>query len=110
MTSVNTFIQHPFSSIKGHMITVNKIIADFEKEAHVGCGLHFEIFEARVLNKVSHASQQMDEKTKEIFLSYAKSKGYDLTEQEEQTKNIWIFSVNNKMATSMKLMKYLSNK
>lgn len=82
MTSVNTFIQHPFSSIKGHMITVNKIIADFEKEAHVGCGLHFEIFEARVLNKVSHASQQMDEKTKEIFLSYAKSKGYDLTEQE----------------------------
>ena len=82
MSQERTFIQHPFSSIKGHMITVGKIIADFEKEAHMGCGLYFEIFEARVLNKVDHASQQMDHQTKEIFLSYAKSKGYDLTEQE----------------------------
>ena len=82
MNQERTFIQHPFSSINGHMITVGKIIADFEKEAYIGCGQYFEIFEARVLNKVSYASQQMDDQTKETFLSYAKSKGYNLTEQE----------------------------
>ena len=83
MSQAQIFIQHPFSSINGHMITVNKIITDFEKEAQIGCGLHFEIFEARVLNKIDYASQQMDEQTKDTFLSYAKSKGYDLAEQEK---------------------------
>lgn len=82
MSQAQIFIQHPLSSIKGHMVTVNKLVTDFEKEANIGCGLYFEIFESRVLNKIDYASQQMDDQTKEIFLSYAKSKGYDLIEQE----------------------------
>jgi spore coat polysaccharide biosynthesis protein SpsF (cytidylyltransferase family) len=95
----NTFIQHPFSPINGHKITTSKLLNDFEKQANKGCGLHFEIFEANLLNLISQASDQLNKQDRETFTVYCKRKGYDITRTEEadSEKNEILHEINEEI-------------
>jgi hypothetical protein len=75
----NIHSSHPFDVIRADVVLIR-----LEKQAHRGCGLHYEIYMARVLESALDYLAQLPLKDRPVFMGAAANRGYMLTLTEEQ--------------------------
>lgn len=75
----NIHSSHPFDVIRADVVLIC-----LEKQAHRGCGLHYEIYMARVLESALDYLTQLPLKDRPVFMGAAANRGYMLTLTEEQ--------------------------
>ncbi|MCU6401195.1 hypothetical protein KW811_22175 [Enterobacter quasiroggenkampii] len=75
------FITPPWPHERGDSIKAAALIERFEKEAMWGCGLHFEIYEYRLVKRLLAAVSQMNAADVETLRSVALQRGHHLDDQ-----------------------------
>ena len=81
MSFKSGFITPPWPHERGDSIKAAALIERFEKEAIWGCGLHFEIYEYRVVESLLAAASQMDADDVETLRTVALQRDHHLDEQ-----------------------------
>ncbi|XES86637.1 hypothetical protein ACBV55_22815 (plasmid) [Franconibacter pulveris] len=71
--------RHPFDVIRADVV-----LARMEKQASKGCGLHYEIYESRLLGMALDYLTALPLKDRPVFIGAAAKYGYTLTLAEEQ--------------------------
>ena len=71
--------RHPFDVIRADVV-----LARMEKQASRGCGLHYEIYESRLLGMAMHYLAELPLKDRPVFIGAAAKRGYMLTLVEEE--------------------------
>lgn len=75
------FITPPWPHERGDSVSVRSLIQRAEKEAHHGCGLHFEIYQYRVLDQLRNQLTVIDAADVTTFINVAASCGYHLDDK-----------------------------
>ncbi|EKD2175811.1 hypothetical protein OQ841_004348 [Salmonella enterica] len=75
----NIHSRHPFDVIRADVV-----LARMEKQANRGCGLHYEIYESRLLGMAMHFLAELPLKDRPVFIGAAAKRGYMLTLVEEE--------------------------
>ncbi|EEE2004516.1 hypothetical protein CI266_004950 [Salmonella enterica subsp. enterica serovar Kotte] len=78
------FITPPWPHERGDSVSVRSLIQRAEKEAHHGCGLHFEIYQYRVLDQLKSQLAVIDAADVATFIEVAASCGYHLDDSTIQ--------------------------
>ncbi|EJG2388917.1 hypothetical protein AM391_RS23580 [Kluyvera ascorbata] len=68
---------HPFDVIRADVV-----LTRLEYKAHRGCGLHYEIYESRLLGMAMHWLENLPLKDRPVFIGAAAKRGYMLTLKE----------------------------
>lgn len=84
MTFKPGFITPPWPHERGDSIRARSLIERIEIEAHHGCGLHYEIYEYRVLTRLFSTLQGLSAKDAETFSAAASSRGFRLDDSALQ--------------------------
>ena len=75
----NTHTRNPFDVIRADVV-----LARIEKEAGRCCGMHFELYQARVLGDALDYLEALPLKDRPILMGAAAKRGYILTLSEEE--------------------------
>ena len=75
----NIHSRNPFDVIRADVV-----LARMEKQANRGCGLHYEIYESRLLGMAMHYLAELPLKDRPAFMGAAAKRGYMLTTAEEE--------------------------
>ncbi|MGA5657850.1 hypothetical protein [Rahnella contaminans] len=70
---------HPFDVIRADVV-----IARLENKAHVGCGLHYEIYESRQIGSALDHLCRLPAKDRPVFIGAADRRGITLTWAAEE--------------------------
>lgn len=65
---------HPFDVVRADVV-----ISRMETQAHAGCGLHYEIYESRLISSALDHLSRLPLKDRPIFIGAADRKGIRLT-------------------------------
>lgn len=74
---------HPFDVIRADVV-----ISRLEKQAHAGCGLHYEIYESRLIGSALDHLSRLPMKDRPVLIGMADRRGITLTwtvEERSQT-------------------------
>ncbi|EKS9266615.1 hypothetical protein QC837_004556 [Salmonella enterica] len=74
------FIAPPWPHTPGDSVNAESLIQRIEKEAHHGCGLHYEIYQYRALCKLRDLLTNLSAGDAEIFQQVAARRGFHLNE------------------------------
>ncbi|MIE72710.1 hypothetical protein EL06_25820 [Salmonella enterica subsp. diarizonae] len=74
------FIAPPWPHTRGDSVSAESLILRTEKEAHYGCGLHYEIFQYRALCKLKNLLADLSPRDAEIFRQAATRLDFHLDE------------------------------
>ena len=69
---------HPFDVIRADVV-----ISRLEKQAHAGCGLHYEIYESRLISSALNHLSRLPMKDRPVFIGVADRRGITLSWAEE---------------------------
>lgn len=61
-------------------IHVKRVFDDISNKANRGCGLHYEIYQARLMRGVIEHTAKLKSSDANKLISYAASQGYEITE------------------------------
>jgi hypothetical protein len=76
---------HPFDVIRADVV-----ISRLEKQAHAGCGLHYEIYESRLIGSALDHLSRLPMKDRPVFIGSADRRGITLTwAAEEKAQNAY---------------------
>ncbi|WP_223510241.1 hypothetical protein [Rahnella sp. GSA61A] len=76
---------HPFDVIRADVV-----ISRLEKQAHAGCGLHYEIYESRLIGSALDHLSRLPMKDRPVFIGTADRRGIVLTwAAEEKAQNAY---------------------
>ncbi|MDA7343333.1 hypothetical protein [Escherichia coli] len=75
----NIHSRNPFDVIRADVV-----LARMEIQANRGCGLHYEIYESRLLGMAMHYLAELPLKDRPAFMGAAAKRGYMLTTAEEE--------------------------
>ncbi|TPG56847.1 hypothetical protein [Ewingella americana] len=76
---------HPFDVIRADVV-----ISRLEKHAHAGCGLHYEIYESRLIGSALDHLSRLPMKDRPVFIGTADRRGITLTwAAEEKAQNAY---------------------
>lgn len=78
------FVQNIHSRNPFDVIRADVVLARMEKQANRGCGLHYEIYESRLLGMAMNYLAELPLKDRPVFIGAAAKRGYMLTEAEEK--------------------------
>lgn len=74
MNNQDLFIKN-INSKEQDRISVQKVINDISKSAHRGCGLYYEVYQARLLNELRNHTEYLDAVDAAKLTDYAASQG-----------------------------------
>lgn len=77
------FVRNIHSSNAFDVVRADVVLFRLEKHAHRGCGLHYEIYNARLLASALDYLAQLPLKDRPVFMGAAAKRGYMLTYTEE---------------------------
>ena len=69
--------RNPFDVIRADVV-----LERLEKHAHQGCGLYYEIYEARLLGMAIAHLEMLPSKDRQTFIASAEKRGLTLNEEE----------------------------
>lgn len=69
--------RNPFDVIRADVV-----LGRLEKQAHQGCGLYYEIYEARLLGMAIAHLEMLPPKDRKTFIAVAEKRGLALNEEE----------------------------
>ena len=76
---------HPFDVIRADVV-----ISRLEKQAHAGCGLHYEIYESRLIGSALDHLSRLPMKDRPVFIGTADRRGIALSwAAEEEAQNAY---------------------
>ncbi|MCM2448537.1 hypothetical protein ACT3RR_20730 [Ewingella sp. AOP8-B2-18] len=76
---------HPFDVIRADVV-----ISRLEKQAHAGCGLHYEIYESRLISSALNHLSRLPMKDRPVFIGVADRRGITLSwAAEEKAQNAY---------------------
>ena len=78
------FVRNICSSNAFDVIRADVVLAGMEKQANRGCGLHYEIYESRLLSMAMKYLAELPLKDRPVFIGAAAQRGYILTMAEEE--------------------------
>ncbi|QMM55179.1 hypothetical protein HVX06_21825 (plasmid) [Enterobacter sp. RHB15-C17] len=78
------FVRNIKSSNPFDVIRADALLARMEKQANKGCGLHYEIFESRLLGMAMNYLSALPLKDRPVFIGAAAKRGYMLTLAEAE--------------------------
>ncbi|MDU1199065.1 hypothetical protein [Kluyvera ascorbata] len=64
------------------VIRADVVLERMERQANSGCGLHYEIYDARLLGMAMNFLNKLPLKDRPVFMSAAEKRGYILTAKE----------------------------
>lgn len=77
MNNQDLFIKNIHSKEQDR-ISVRKVLDQISKNAHRGCGLYYEIYEARLLNELRNHIEYLDALDATKLTDYAASQGFNI--------------------------------
>jgi len=78
------FVRNIDSHIEFDVIRADVVLERMEKQANLGCGLHYEIYESRLLGMALNYLAELPLKDRPVFMGAAAKRGYTLTLAEEE--------------------------
>lgn len=75
------FIASPWAHERGDSVSAENLIQRIEKEAHHGCGLHYEIYQYRVLSELRNLLANLSAGDAETFQQAAAKRGFHLDDK-----------------------------
>ena len=69
--------RNPFDVIRADVV-----LERMSKQAHQGCGLYYEIYEARLLSSAMAHLEKLPPKDRQTFIAAAEKKGFTLSMEE----------------------------
>lgn len=78
------FVRNIYSSNPFDVIRADVVLLRMEKEAQRGCGLHFEIYESRLLGMALDYLAELPLKDRPVFIGAAALRGHMLTMGAEE--------------------------
>ncbi|MCV6862044.1 hypothetical protein MZC50_09055 [Yersinia pestis subsp. pestis] len=75
------FIAPPWPHITGDSVSAESLIQRIEKEAHHGCGLHYEIYQYHVLCELRSLLTSLSAGDAETFTQAAAKRGFHLDDK-----------------------------
>lgn len=78
------FVRNIYSQNQFDVIRADVVLERLEKQAHKGCGLHYEIYQSRLLQDAMDYLDQLPLKHRATFIDSAACRGLELTLEEEQ--------------------------
>ncbi|ELR8757041.1 hypothetical protein U7210_003404 [Escherichia coli] len=78
------FIRNLHSSNAFDVIRADVVLIRMEAQANRGCGLHYEIYESRLLGAAMCYLEKLPVKDRPVFMGAAARRGYSLTLAHEQ--------------------------
>lgn len=90
----NLYSSHPFDVIRA-----DAVLARMETQAHWGCGLHYEIYESRLLRMAMDYLCALPLKDRLVLMGAASKRGYTLTLAEEEQAVDACDALMNELAT-----------
>ncbi|TQN75860.1 UNVERIFIED_ORG: hypothetical protein FHU00_4907 [Citrobacter freundii] len=78
------FVRNIYSRNAFDVIRADVVLASMEKQANRGCGLHYEIYESRLLGMAMNYLAELPLKDRPVFIGTAAKRGYMLTLAEEE--------------------------
>lgn len=78
------FVRNIYSRNAFDVIRADVVLAGMEKQANRGCGLHYEIYESRLLGMTMNYLAELPLKDRPVFIGAAAKRGYMLTLAEEE--------------------------
>lgn len=78
------FVRNIHSRNPYDVIRADVVLARMEKQANRGCGLHYEIYESRLLDMAMHYLTELPLKDRPVLMGAAAKRGYMLTQAEEE--------------------------
>lgn len=73
------FVQNIHSRNPFDVIRADLMLARMEKQANRSCGLHYEIYESRLLGMAMNYLAELPLKNRPVFIGTAAKRGYMLT-------------------------------
>ncbi|MBL0881513.1 hypothetical protein [Serratia ureilytica] len=92
------FVRNLNASNAFDVIRADVVLARMEVQAHSGCGLHYEIFESRLLEMAMNYLCELPLKDRPVFMGAASRRGYMLTEAEADRANDSYFSLREELS------------
>jgi len=92
------FVRNMHSRNAFDVIRADVLLARMEKQANRGCGLHYEIYESRLLAMAMNYLAALPLKDRPIFIGAATQRGYMLTLAEEERAQDECASLMNELA------------
>lgn len=80
----DNFIRNLHSSNALDVIRADVVLARMEEQANRGCGLHYEIYESRLLGAAMRYLEKLPVKDRPVFMGAAARRGHVLTLADEQ--------------------------
>jgi hypothetical protein len=77
ITDISSF--HPFDVVRADVV-----ISRLEVQAHAGCGLHYEIYESRLISSALDHLCRLPMKDRPVFIGAADRRGITLTWAQEE--------------------------
>lgn len=78
------FVRNIHSRNAFDVIRADVVLARMEKQANRGCGLHYEIYESRLLGMALSYLEALPLKDRPVLMGAAAKPGYMLTQAEEE--------------------------
>ncbi|MER3868585.1 hypothetical protein J8865_25705 [Klebsiella pneumoniae] len=91
MATNTGFIASPWPHIRGDSVSAASLISRIEKEAHRGCGLHYEIYQYRALCELNDVLTSLSVRDAETFRTVAADHGFSLSDNDFQESRMMYF-------------------
>lgn len=82
------FIAPPWPHVRGDSVSAASLISRIGKEAHRGCGLHYEIYEYRTLCELRRVLNTLSACDAETFRTVAADHGFSLADDAFQASRM----------------------
>ncbi|MGP2154480.1 hypothetical protein V5O55_22705 [Escherichia coli] len=86
MATKTGFIAPPWPHVRGDSVSAASLISRIEKEAHRGCGLHYEIYQYRALCELHDVLTSLSVRDAETFMTVAADHGFSLSDNDFQER------------------------
>lgn len=84
----NGFIRHPWSTQRGDSMRADAVIQALSRTAHLGCGLHYEIYEYRLVSELRALLDGLDSTDRETLTAEAARQGVRLDDASVQESSL----------------------
>lgn len=78
------FIRHPWSTERGDSMRADAVIQALSRTAHRGCGLHYEIYEYRLIRELCALLDRLDSTDRKTLADEAAQQGFRLDDASVQ--------------------------
>lgn len=82
------FIRHPWSTERGDSMRADAVIQALSRTAHRGCGLHYEIYEYRLISELCALLDRLDSTDRKILADEAARQGFRLDDASVQESGL----------------------